>query len=138
MQEEFQRVTVGNETTWDTNQTHLIVERTNENEYQTFLTISNAGGHVQVICGLAKLPTKFQMAEDTQIIACFAPRWTEVPTTMFLVYEESIQRSEIIVPTIVQIQEALAKFPQTRLVQTTSNMKKNGPTHAGAKTSSMG
>ena len=74
VQEKFQRATAGNETIWAANQMHLVTDRTNDNEHQTLLTTSDTGGCIQVIYGLAKLPTNYQMVDDTQIIACFAPR----------------------------------------------------------------
>ena len=44
IQEQFQRATEGDEATWHSNQVHLTTDRTNETDYQTYLTVSDTGG----------------------------------------------------------------------------------------------
>ena len=63
------------------------------------------------------------MTDEIQIIAFFAPRQVKVTITIFLEYEESMQRSEILILVTDRIQEAISST-NTKLVQTTSDMDK--------------
>ena len=47
------------------------------------------------------------MGNDNQVIAFFAPRKVEIPSTMFLINEKAMRRTKFYYPSLAQVEAAL-------------------------------
>jgi hypothetical protein len=104
----------------DTSQTgadYLLMERTITDTALYFLMMSDTQEHLQVVYGLAKVPTSHQMADQPQVTAFFAPRKVEVPSTMYIGVDEATKTEEMFFPTLEQVEAAIAADPTIKLVK---------------------
>jgi len=95
---------------------YLLMERTISDKPLYFLTLSDTQEHIQVVYGLAKVPTPHQMADQPQVTAFFAPRKVEVPSTMYLDLNDSTKTEEMFYPTLEQIEAAVSADPTIKLI----------------------
>ena len=95
---------------------YLLMEQTISDKPLYFLTLSDTQEHIQVVYGLAKVPTPHQMADQPQVTAFFAPRKVEVPSTMYLDLNDSTKTKEMFYPTLEQIEAAVSADPTIKLI----------------------
>ena len=87
-----------------------------------FPTIPDADDYVHTVCGFMKVPEEYQMGMKVQIIVCMVLRKVEVPTAMWLMLDEAIERLILATLSVAELQEVVSVTLGTKYIPATSIM----------------
>lgn len=92
----------GSEDDWS--KAELLTDRSTTSEKQYFMTMSDISDYVQVCYRLTKVPREHQIRAKAQVLAFFDERHVKIPTSLYIRYENMMERGFFRVPSETEVE----------------------------------